>query len=72
MILHDLNLASLFADRIVVMAQGRIAADGSPREVLQRDLIARVYGVDLDISPAERPVATPRRQALSGETSLRA
>ena len=65
MILHDLNLASLFADRIVVMSEGRVAADGTPREVLRRETIAQVYGVELDVSLAERPVAVPRRQALS-------
>ena len=63
MILHDLNLASLFADRIVIMADGRIAADGTPRDVLRRETIAEVYGVELDVSLAERPVAVPRRQA---------
>ena len=36
-ILHDLNLAALFADRIVVLERGRIAADGPPRETITDD-----------------------------------
>src|SRR5699024_11175285 len=42
-VLHDLNLAAAYADRIVVLDAGRVAADGSPREVLTPELIARVY-----------------------------
>lgn len=42
-VLHDLNLASAYSDRIVVLDGGRVAADGSPREVLTPELIVRVY-----------------------------
>ena len=42
-VLHDLNLAAGHADRIVMLHGGRIAADGSPREVLTRATIERVY-----------------------------
>ncbi len=51
-ILHDLNLAATFADRIVVMSRARIAADGRPADVLSRALIADVFGVDLPLSAA--------------------
>lgn len=43
-VLHDLNLAAGHADRIVMLHGGRIAADGSPREVLTRTTIEQVYG----------------------------
>lgn len=42
-VLHDLNLAAGYADRIVLLEQGRVAADGTPDEVLTRDHIERVY-----------------------------
>jgi len=42
---HDLNLALQFADRILVLDRGRVAADGSPREVLTAELLERVFGV---------------------------
>ncbi|AMB60603.1 iron ABC transporter ATP-binding protein [Microterricola viridarii] len=43
--LHDLNLAALFADHVVVLADGRVVASGDPAEVLTSELIARVWGV---------------------------
>lgn len=43
--LHDLNLAAMFCDRVVVLARGRIVAHGTPAEALTSDLIGRVYGV---------------------------
>ncbi len=42
-VLHDLNLAAGYADRIVMLADGQVAADGSPREVLTQATIERVY-----------------------------
>lgn len=45
-ILHDLNLAAAYADRIVVMDKGRIIVDGIPDEILTEDLIRAVWGVE--------------------------
>jgi len=44
-VLHDLNLASRYCDRAVVLAEGRIVADGPPAEVLTPALVAEVWGV---------------------------
>ena len=44
-VLHDLNLAAAFAPRVVVLHEGRVAADGQPAEVLTPELVARVFGV---------------------------
>ena len=43
--LHDLNLAASFADRIVLLRDGRAVADGSPAEVLREDTLSAVFGI---------------------------
>lgn len=43
--LHDLNLAARYCDRIVMISQGKIVADGTPDDVLTNERIATVYGV---------------------------
>ena len=48
-IVHDLALAARFADRILVMDQGRLVAEGTPREVLTRERIAAVFAVEAEI-----------------------
>jgi iron complex transport system ATP-binding protein len=47
---HDLNLALQFADRVVILNDGRVAGDGAPRDVLTPALIERVFGVRTDVS----------------------
>jgi iron complex transport system ATP-binding protein len=42
-VLHDLNLAAQYADRLVLLDGGEIAADGSPRAVLNSELIFQVF-----------------------------
>ncbi|MBR0555207.1 heme ABC transporter ATP-binding protein [Ciceribacter sp. L1K23] len=44
-ILHDLNLACEFADRLVVMHRGRVVAAGTPAETITEEVIASVYGI---------------------------
>jgi ABC-type cobalamin/Fe3+-siderophores transport system ATPase subunit len=44
---HDLNLASMLADRIVLLKEGTVLRDGSPADVLQEDILADVYGVPM-------------------------
>jgi iron complex transport system ATP-binding protein len=42
-VLHDLNLAARYADRLVMLERGKLMADGTPGEVLTPELIARLY-----------------------------
>jgi iron complex transport system ATP-binding protein len=42
-ITHHLNLAARFADRMVLLSGGAVIAEGTPREVLQRETLSRVF-----------------------------
>jgi cobalamin transport system ATP-binding protein len=44
---HDLNLAARYADRIVLLAAGRILQDGPPLQVLNPEAIRAAYGVEI-------------------------
>jgi cobalamin transport system ATP-binding protein len=44
---HDLNLAGAFADRLVLLDEGAVAATGTPADVLNPELLQRVYGVPM-------------------------
>jgi heme transport system ATP-binding protein len=48
-ILHDLNLAAAFADQIVVIDKGRVAAAGRPKDVLTSELLRTVWRVEARI-----------------------
>ena len=50
-VLHDLNLAAAYADRVVLMAASRVVASGSPTEVLRADLLERVFGIPMLVLP---------------------
>lgn len=43
-VLHDLNLAALYCDRLLLIREGLIAAAGTPAEVITEEIIAGVYG----------------------------
>ena len=45
--MHDLNLASRFCNRIILVNEGNVVSDGSPSEVLKKDSLEEFYGVYL-------------------------
>src|SRR5512138_229374 len=51
MVLHDLNLASLYADRVSLLVEGEIQATGAPSEVLTEATLSRVYNVPVHVIP---------------------
>jgi iron complex transport system ATP-binding protein len=60
--MHDLTLAAQYADRMVLLDGGRVAADGAPRDVLTEALIASHYGASIDVVPVgDRIAVIPRR-----------
>jgi iron complex transport system ATP-binding protein len=66
-ILHDLNLAAMFADSIFVMHRGGLAAAGSPQSVLSDELISRVFECRLKVGalPAgNTPFVLPQSATL--------
>ncbi|MGI6244550.1 MAG: heme ABC transporter ATP-binding protein [Pseudochelatococcus sp.] len=61
-ILHDLNLAAAFGDRLVVLHKGGVAAQGVPAEVLTDSLLERVFEVSFRVGvapPAPAPYVLP-------------
>ena len=75
--IHDLTLAARYCDRLVLLHQGRVVGEGTPREVLTPETLERIFGVRavvypdpltgsltlslLDASPRERATAAPGR-----------
>lgn len=51
MVLHDLNLAARYADTMIAMKAGAIVASGTPTEVLTREKIAQMFGMDSLVMP---------------------
>ena len=48
-VLHDINLAARFCDRIALLRQGRLWAVGSPAEVLTPELMRQVFEVEVSL-----------------------
>lgn len=48
-VLHDLNHAAAWADRIVCMREGAVVADGAPAEILTPELLGEVFGFDMRV-----------------------
>ncbi|MFA5268130.1 MAG: ABC transporter ATP-binding protein [Methanoregula sp.] len=46
-VFHDLNMAALYCDRLIMIRQGQVVADGTPAQVLTPDKIRDVYGADV-------------------------
>ena len=67
---HNLNLAARYADRLVLLHRGRVAAAGAPAEVLTRETVQRVYGWPVRVVPHPGPgpdAGAPQVIALAGE-----
>ena len=43
LVVHDLNFASAYSDRIIAMREGRIAAEGAPAEIIEETMLQRVF-----------------------------
>jgi len=59
-VLHDLTMAARYCDRLILMDQGRVVAEGAPAAVLTAETLRRVYGISakVDLS-GETPMVVP-------------
>jgi len=65
-ILHDLNLASSYADRIAVLAGGRVAAEGAPWAVLTPEIVRATFGLSVVVTSnpcGDCPLVVPDMRA---------
>jgi len=51
MVLHDLNLAARYTDHLVALREGRLVAQGAPRDVVTPELVAEVFGMTAQVVP---------------------
>ncbi len=58
-VLHDLNLASLYADRIAILADGTLRAYGTPTDVLRPCHIQATFAVGVDVIPHPAQINSP-------------
>jgi iron complex transport system ATP-binding protein len=73
MVLHDLNLAARFSDRMVMLKEGLIFAAGRPGDVLTAENVSAVYGVEASIADsALGPYVLPLRPVAVGPAPSRA
>lgn len=61
-VMHDLNLSAMVADRIVLMNEGRILAEGAPADVLCNATLSQAYGCAIRVgqAPAQGPYVLPQ------------
>jgi len=65
-VLHDLNLAALYCDRLVLLAGGRVACEGSPAEVLTPAVLGAAYATQVYVGTnalTGGPIVLPRGPA---------
>jgi iron complex transport system ATP-binding protein len=65
MVLHDLNHAAHYADHLIVLADGRMIAQGTSHEVITEEIIRNVFGVESQVMPhpgTGKPLCLPLRR----------
>ena len=60
--MHDLTFAAQFADRVMLLVEGRVMADGDPRSVVRADQVAKHFGADVEVIDGPHgPIVVPVR-----------
>jgi iron complex transport system ATP-binding protein len=67
-VLHDLNLAAASVDRMILVGDGTVLADGPVDDVFRSDLLTRAYGAEIAVRRTDdgTMVAVPRRRERAG------
>jgi cobalamin transport system ATP-binding protein len=66
--MHDLTLAAQYADRMLLLDRGRVAADGLPADVVTEEAIARHYGASIRVVSLDGAIAVvPSRSGADSE-----
>ena len=50
-VLHDINMAARYCDRLVALRQGEVIAEGEPEAIMQADVLGTIYGIPMGIVP---------------------
>jgi iron complex transport system ATP-binding protein len=67
MAIHDLNLASRFSDKLVMLKDGKVYAAGSPDELINEGNISRIYGIEAVVMRSlDKPCIVPLRSLNGG------
>lgn len=61
-VLHDLSLAARYCDRLYLMHEGSVVAEGAPMQVLSRENLKEVYGVEVEFAGGDIPWIVPVRE----------
>lgn len=77
MVMHDLNLAARFSDKLILLKDGQIFSAGKPRKVITADNIEKVYGVEALVTSEMsgpyvfpvRPVGERRAERFGGDVA---
>jgi iron complex transport system ATP-binding protein len=54
MVLHDMNQAIKYSDYVILMKDGQVLTEGVPEQVMTKEIIKEVYGVDVLVETHER------------------
>ena len=49
MVLHDLNLASMYCDSIILLKNGKIVYEGTPKELFRPEILEEIYGFNCEV-----------------------
>ncbi len=51
MVLHDVNMAAKFSDRLIALHSGKVITSGTPEELMTPDTLRKIYGMELALFP---------------------
>lgn len=51
MVLHDVNMAAKFSDRLIALHSGKVIASGTPEELMTPETLLKIYGMELALFP---------------------